>query len=206
MNETKNSQYHHGDLRRALLDAAALLVERDGLGTLSLREVAREAKVSHGAPRHHFGSKAGLLTALATDAFEAMQAAIVEEAGKQKDRSPKSFFEAVGLGYVRYAVNHPGMYSLLFRRDLVDPTEEGYKRSSDAAWGMLNETVMALSEVGFIDKKETPMIAALSWSVAHGLSLLTTEGRLADRFPKLADEAFARRVVKMYVSRIVQAN
>ncbi len=67
---TDTRAYHHGDLRRALLAAALEAIEESGPAALSLRDLARRAGVSHAAPAHHFGDKAGLLTALAAEGFD----------------------------------------------------------------------------------------------------------------------------------------
>ena len=68
--------YHHGDLRRALIDAAVGVIEHEGLAALSLRDLARRVGVSHAAPVHHFGDKAGLLTAVAAEGFSKLADAL----------------------------------------------------------------------------------------------------------------------------------
>src|SRR5262245_27450164 len=97
--------YHHGRLPQALLKATAKLIAEQGVAALSLREVARRAGVSHGAPAHHFRDKAGLLTALATQGFElftAAQCAARDGAGDD----PLRRFGATGYAYVQFAIEH----------------------------------------------------------------------------------------------------
>ncbi|MFD2024591.1 TetR/AcrR family transcriptional regulator [Promicromonospora aerolata] len=91
--------YHHGDLRRAMTSAAATAVAERGPAGLSLRELARLAGVSHAAPAHHFGDKAGVLTAVAAEGFRLLTAALAEA---------EDDLLASGLAYVRFAVDHPG--------------------------------------------------------------------------------------------------
>ena len=94
--------YHHGDLPRALLEAAVEAIEEVGPAALSLRDLARRTGVSHAAPAHHFGDKAGLLTAVAADGFRRLAATLGEAY-----RATGSFLE-VGVAYARFAVTHRG--------------------------------------------------------------------------------------------------
>src|SRR6201997_5846248 len=103
--------YHHGDLRAAILAEAASLVAERGPDRVSLRELAREAGVSHAAPAHHFTDRRGLFTALAAQGFELLAVALA-------DARPR-FLDAA-LAYVRFAIEHPGHYRVMFDKSLVD--------------------------------------------------------------------------------------
>ena len=103
--------YHHGDLKAAILAEAAALVGERGADGLSLRELARAAGVSHAAPAHHFTDRRGLFTALATEGFGMLADAL---AGARPD-----FLEAA-LAYVRFAIDHPGHYAVMFDKSLYD--------------------------------------------------------------------------------------
>src|SRR5215207_4165212 len=109
--------YHHGNLRRALLDAALDTIATDGVAALNLRDLARRCGVSHAAPTHHFGDRTGLLTAIATEGFDGLA-----EATAEAWTATSSFLE-VGVAYVRYAVSHPGHFAVMFRPDLLDPQD-----------------------------------------------------------------------------------
>ena len=87
--------YHHGDLRRAVLDAAVAAIAESGPAALSLRDLARRAEVSHAAPAHHFGDKAGVLTALAAEGYALLGDALLETHDRTGD------FLEVGVAYVR---------------------------------------------------------------------------------------------------------
>src|ERR1700746_2260366 len=106
--------YHHGDLRAAILTEAASLVDERGADRVSLRELAREAGVSHAAPAHHFTDRRGLFTALAAEGFALLAKALT-------DARP-DFIDAA-LAYVRCAIEHPGHYAVMFDRSLVDPDD-----------------------------------------------------------------------------------
>jgi AcrR family transcriptional regulator len=99
--------YHHGDLRRALLDTALAAVAEHGPAAVSLRDVARRAGVSHAAPTHHFGDKTGLLTALAAEGWTLLADALTATAR----RDPR--FSELGVAYVMFAVAHPAHFAVM---------------------------------------------------------------------------------------------
>src|SRR5215470_9622220 len=103
--------YHHGDLRAAILTEAARLVAERGADRLSLRELARAAGVSHAAPAHHFTDRRGLFTAMATEGFGMLAEAL---------RGARPDFLDAALAYVRFAIDHPGHYEVMFDKSLYD--------------------------------------------------------------------------------------
>src|SRR5215210_1552970 len=100
MTASQPRPYHHGDLRRALLDAAVEAIAADGPAAVSLRDLARRAGVSHAAPAHHFGDKAGLLTAVAAQGYQLLADTLTAARQRSGD------FLEVGVAYVRFAVDH----------------------------------------------------------------------------------------------------
>lgn len=99
--------YHHGDLRLALLDESAQMIDEVGPSSLSLRELARRAGVSHGAPAHHFGDRRGLLTALAAQGLRLLAADVAA--------ATAGGFDEAAVAYVRFAREHPGHYAVMHR-------------------------------------------------------------------------------------------
>ncbi|GAT01470.1 TetR family transcriptional regulator [Mycolicibacterium fortuitum subsp. acetamidolyticum] len=153
--------YHHGDLKAAILTQAAALVAERGADGISLRELARAAGVSHAAPAHHFTDRRGLFTALATEGFELLAAALT-------DARPQ-FIDAA-KAYVRFALDHPGHYEVMFDKSLYDDTDPDLVAASSAAGAELNRGVGTL-----VDPKAAadPAGAALAaWSLVHGFSML----------------------------------
>jgi AcrR family transcriptional regulator len=112
--------YHHGSLREAMLRAAESILERDGIGGLTLRAAAREAGVSHAAPKNHFGDVMGLLSDLAAVGFARFRAAM-EKHIRKSDPAPARL-EAIGRGYVTFARTHPDLFLLMFRSERLDFT------------------------------------------------------------------------------------
>ena len=118
--------YHHGDLRAALIRAAEEIIVQEGIEGFSLRAAAQRAGVSQSAPAHHFGSTKGLLTEVALLAYERL-GEYLERAGHSDD--PAADMRAVSLAFVRFAVDHPGHFRLMFRHELVDRTHPRYEET-----------------------------------------------------------------------------
>ena len=153
--------YHHGDLRAAILDEAARLVAERGADQVSLRELAREAGVSHAAPAHHFTDRRGLFTALAAQGFELLAAGLA-------DARPR-FLDAA-LAYVRFAIAHPGHYRVMFDKSLLDPSNAELAAAEAAAGAELSRGVASLPDPHAQADPGGAQLAA--WSLVHGFSML----------------------------------
>lgn len=174
------SDYHHGNLPRALLDAALTALAEQGVAALSLREVARQAGVSHGAPAHHFGDKTGLLTALAAEGFEKFRAAL--EAGRDHAADHSlARFAATGKAYVRFAIGHPQHFELMFRHELIDVTNPALIEAGRAAYEVLLNVVIAAQQDGLASNVSPDVIATGAWAFAHGMAILWLGGNLRGR-------------------------
>jgi AcrR family transcriptional regulator len=160
--------YHHGDLRRAILDAAIESISANGSAALSLRELARRAGVSHAAPIHHFGDKAGVLTALAAEGYELLANAL-EAAGDE-------FVEA-GVAYVRFAVTYKAHFEVMFRPDTYhrdDPVVVAARQRARQALveGVRTKTTSA--------GREAELTGVAAWSLVHGFATLWLTGALSE--------------------------
>jgi len=163
--------YHHGNLRRALLDAALNTIATDGVAALNLRALARRCGVSHAAPAHHFGDRTGLLTAIATEGYDGLAAATAATWAETS-----SFLE-VGVAYVRYAVAHPGHFAVMFRPDLVDPDDPELARARSASAAMLYGPVGSVATVEG-DEGARRIAGTAAWALVHGLATLWLQGGL----------------------------
>lgn len=153
--------YHHGDLRAVLLAEAARLIAERGAERLSLRELAREAGVSHAAPAHHFADRRGLLTALATEGFT-MLAGVLEAARPE--------FLSAAVAYVRFALAHPGHFAVMFDASLLDAGDAELLAAQIAASAELSRGVDSLSDTKARANPKEAELAA--WSMVHGFSML----------------------------------
>lgn len=170
------------------------MIREKGAGRLSLRDLARRAGVSHGAPARHFSDKAALLTALATDALERFQAALLGGMAEAGD-SALDRHRAIGMGYVRFAIEHPAYFRLMTgRRDVFEPDAE-----FDAAYRRLFETIreatIAAQHEGWATGRDPDDLLAASWSVVHGFAMLWVEGGIQDYFGSNDPEIAAGAVI-----------
>jgi len=176
----RQATYHHGDLRAAILGAAGKLLEEHGIAGLSLREAARRAGVSHNAPYRHFDDRDALLAALAAEGFAQLGAAL-EAAGGSAAR-------ARGEAYVRFALEHPQRFRLMFgglaRLDSHPALREA---AAQTYAGLVRAFEPVAGAVG------APIAAAAAWSMVHGLAQLLLDGH----FPRARGEvtAFVREVL-----------
>ena len=182
--------YHHGDLRRALVEAARAVLERDGPQALSLRAVAREAGVSPAAPYHHFKDKSDLLNALAEEGFTALGEAL-------KRAYDSTSLGDIGVGYVRFARAHPALYRVMYdaarNADSMPEVAHGKK---DSGFQLVKE---ALVRAGADPKNETGLELACiaSWCAAHGISEMAGFAQFKPLIETLGgEEAFIRAVLQ----------
>jgi AcrR family transcriptional regulator len=196
--------YHHGALREALIEAAESVLAERGLEGFSLREVARRSGVSPAAPAHHFGDADGLLRAVATLAFDGLTATL--EAGNARGGAdPVARLREQGVGYVGFALRHPGRFGLMFRTGLKK--DEALERSAHAAFMALEQGVRDLFGVpADAPLAEVQQSALLSiWSVVHGFAHLALAGQLAHVAPAGGREAMLRGVLAPMLELQLQA-
>ena len=160
--------YHHGDLRGQLLGRAAEIIARDGVEAFSLRAVAAELGVSHTAPRHHFGDRQGVLTALATQGWTLL--------GEALETAAPLGFPDVGAAYVLFAVSHPGHFAVMHAPDLVHAHDPALVAASTRATRLLLDGVAAVAPG---TREEVAVKAAAVWALVHGLATLALSGALA---------------------------
>ena len=185
----KRSTYHHGDLRTALIRAADEIITQGGIEAFSLRAAAQRAGVSPAAPAHHFGSIRGLLTEVALLAFE--------RAGRYLDEvedtaDPSRNVRALSLAFVRFAVENPGHFRLMFRGDLVDRDDPRYPEVSHRPGLRLGKAVAAYHGHGPVDMNRFEYAAELLGGLAamHGLAHLVLEGKALRFFKGAKAEGF----------------
>ena len=126
------ANYHHGNLRQAVIDATLVLVEEGGFENVNLREVARRAGVSTGAPFRHFPNKTALLTAVAEDALQLFRVEIDAQLGKLDAPAPFAVFRAIGSAYLNWAVRHPTHFKVISAQSLINFEESESLRSTNA--------------------------------------------------------------------------
>jgi AcrR family transcriptional regulator len=201
-----DSSYHHGDLHGALLRGAETVLERDGLQGLTLRAVAREAGVSHAAPTHHFGDLSGLVSELAATGFRSFNDTMIAAAAT--GTTPLESALARAKAYLAYARARPGMYRLMFRTERLDMTRPALREAAQASFAGL-ASVVGAQPPGSPPAEALTMDQAAhiarTWSLVHGFTMLTLDGRLGDILRRLPDgtdaETLFTEMLKITVAR-----
>jgi AcrR family transcriptional regulator len=190
----KKSAYHHGDLRRSLINAALRLIEEHGEAAVTLREVARMAGVSHQAPYRHFADRTALIAAVAEEGFRALHTEMVEKTGKAPDAL--AALRSLGVAYVLFAVEHRGHFRVMFGADAAAARKNSpsLDAACEAVFGTLTRAIAGFKTVTS-DESDTLSLALTAWSLVHGLSSLLVEGQLERRVsgtPKELSELVTR--------------
>ncbi|GIF06401.1 TetR/AcrR family transcriptional regulator [Actinoplanes siamensis] len=180
-------RYHHGDLRRALLSAAAEAIAESGVNSLSMRDLARRAGVSHAAPGHHFADKAGLLTALATDGFQQLAKAL------GTSRLASNSLLELGVTYLRFALAHRGTFEVMFRTDLYHAADPDLLAARQRAADALYAGMADLPDAPAVASEEVREVALAAWSMVHGFATLWLSGAFPDSAAE--DPVEAARVI-----------
>lgn len=178
MSENEDRPYHHGDLRRVLIETAlGMLLENQNWG-FTLREVARRAEVSHAAPYKHFSDKAALLRALAQIGFERLAEAMADARGDVRKADAKARFLATARAYIRYGQEQSGLYRLMFSADADKSADPALDEAALAAFQQLLDILIEGQSAGQFRPAPVGALAAASWAQVHGLTLLTLDGQL----------------------------
>ncbi|HET6296149.1 MAG TPA: TetR/AcrR family transcriptional regulator [Kribbella sp.] len=197
---TGRNAYHHGDLRNALIAAAAELAERGGPQAVTIRAAARAVSVTPTAAYRHFSGHEELLLAARSysleqmgDAMRARLAALPAEPDPAKDAMAR--IDAIGRGYVDFALSHPGLFRTAF---VVDPARPPLDfQTPEGPHVMLVRAVDELARQGFVDDEFRVGAEVAAWSLVHGLSLLMLEGPLS-RLPEQERETVVDQTMGLF--------
>jgi len=170
--EEKNSagSYHHGDLRAALVTAAAELVTCCGPAAVSLREVARIVGVSHNAPYRHFPTRQALLAAVAAHGFEML---FQEMKASTQVNDPEAHLQAIGRAYIAFAMRHRGVYQLMFSDEIQKHEHPELHEIAERAFDSLQQHVMALNP-----NLNARAATVTVWGMVHGIAHLILDSQL----------------------------
>ena len=176
--------YHHGNLRRGLLDEALATIGKEGIDGLTLREIGARLGVSRTALYRHFADKRALLAAVATEGFRMLREQLV--AAWEQGGRDQAAFEAMGAAYVRFAAANPAHYRVMFG-GFVDPNACEAELAAEAAGAFqaLVDALAALQRDAVVRSDDTLLMARYVWAVVHGVAMLGIDGQL--REPGAAD-------------------
>jgi len=177
----KKRAYHHGDLRRKLMDVTEKIILEKGVDGFTLREAARRAGVSPAAPAHHFTDARGLLTAVALLGFREFGEAL-RKADAAGGSDPQRRLHEQGLAYVRFALEHPARFQLMFREERLDAMDEELTAVARQSYEVLEGAIRAVTGTPpgteLSDAARGYLVA--TWSLVHGFAHLALGGQLRD--------------------------
>ncbi|MGX9418016.1 TetR/AcrR family transcriptional regulator [Vibrio sp. WJH972] len=174
---TKKNNYHHGNLREAVLEAAHKLLELEGIKSITFRRIAKEVGVSQNAPYSHFKDKTALLEALAVDGFQGLLDSMRENSVSLS--TPSDYLQAIGKGYVTYALSNPALFKLMFDMQSAT-TESGMLQTvSSQSFQILRDAVSNVQVSNKQDRADELIASISAWALVQGLSVLLIENRLS---------------------------
>jgi AcrR family transcriptional regulator len=196
--------YRHGDLRRALLDAAIELAREGGPAAVVLREATRRAGVVPNAAYRHFASHGALVQAVRSAALATLARTMETELAtinpvRRRAEFARASLRAVGRGYIRFAQDEPGLFRTAFgvpasAHEAGDAAKAG--RGGLNPFELLGAALDLLVEAGLLPPERRPGAEYLAWSAVHGLAMLAIEGPLR-RFSRAKIDAVAQRLLLM---------
>ena len=171
-------QYHHGDLRRALIEEAVRTIRAQGVEQLTLRTIGERLGVSRTALYRHFADKEALLAAVSTEGFRTLRLA-TRDAWEQEGGG-RPGFEAMAVAYVRFAVMHPAHYRVMFGRHLESAARDSeLEQEASGAFDVLVGALTAQQGAGIVRRDDPRLQARYVWATVHGVAMLAIDGQLS---------------------------
>jgi len=173
--------YHHGNLRRVLIDTAVEIISEQGTKDLSLRKIAKKSGVSHAAPYRHFKDKNAILASVAKEGFEMMlsktQGRIDRSRGNELDH-----FAICGLSYIDFALSYPSHYRVMFGTRVENSYfSDELKPESIPVFKLLRDIIMVCQEKGLLKAGNPREMAISAWSIVHGFAMLRIDHHIPDQ-------------------------
>lgn len=175
--------YQHGNLREALIQAGLKLLSEGGMEKLTLRGAAQLAGVSHAAPYRHFRDRNALVAAIAEKGFRLLTTRMQEEEQRCGARDLPARLRAIGVGYVSFALEHPGYFRVIFGGlACADPATPELQAAGEASYQVLRNLIAEGVHSGVLRAGDVDELALAAWAMVHGLGMLAIDGALE---PKL---------------------
>lgn len=182
----RSEPYHHGNLKAALLAAAFDLIQKKGIESLSLREIAQQAGVSHAAPYRHFKSKEDLLAALATESLQELTGAVRIAVDQEPDAALR--LRVAARTYLRYALANPARFELTFHAPFDREAYPAYVAAYTDSLALLAKVIESRGESQGAHRVESTLASDLIWASVHGISELGLAKRLRHGDPQELEE------------------
>jgi AcrR family transcriptional regulator len=163
--------YHHGNLRRALIETGLKLIQQKGVRALTLREIGNRIGVSRMAPYRHFADKAALLAAIREEGFTVF----ADDLARAKAEAKPDFasrLTAMALAYVRFSARHAAYFEVMFGPQTDAAESDPHKDAGRKAFDLLAETIREGQVSGDVRSGDSEQLALVAWSLVHGISAL----------------------------------
>jgi AcrR family transcriptional regulator len=171
--------YHHGDLRRALLDEALRTIQTQGIEQLTLRTVGERLGVSRSALYRHFADKQSLLATVGKEGFRKLRQTLAD-AWEQNGRG-RVGFDAMGKAYVQFAVKNPSHYRVMFGGFIESAAKDDqFVAEAKAAFQVLVDALVEQQNTSDIRRDDPMLMARFVWALVHGTAMLFIDGQLAE--------------------------
>lgn len=179
--KNQSQSYHHGNLRRVLIDTAVEIISEQGPEDLSLRKIAKRAGVSHAAPYRHFKDKNAILAAVARQGFNMMlrqtEERIAGNRGNELDH-----FAICGLSYIDFAISYPSHYRVMFgTRAENSYFSDEFKPESIPVFKLLADIIVTCQEKALLKEGDPHEMALAAWSIVHGFAMLRIDHHIPDQ-------------------------
>ena len=181
--------YHHGDLRRALLDEALRTIQAQGVEHLTLRTVGARLGVSRSALYRHFADKQSLLATVGKEGFGKLRQALAD--AWEGNGHGRVGFEAMHRAYVQFAVAHPSHYRVMFGGFIESAAKDDlFIAEAKAAFQVLVNALVEQQNAGDIRRDDPVLMARFVWALVHGTALLFIDGQLPEPAQRAALEPY----------------
>lgn len=198
---TKN--YHHGDLKNALIKAGVELLSKDGAEGLSLRKVAQRAGVSHNAPYAHFSDKQSLIAAISTEGFKQLYDELDAIVTTYKE-DPKRQLQEGAWTYAQFAIKNPEPFKIMFSSALEKEKEyPAFVEISHKTFQRVVDVVRACQEAGILRSAPSELLAVSIWGQIHGIVSLLLEGQLSHT---VLDQYQIREIIYFSLDQLLVPN
>ena len=195
-----SNNYHHGNLKNALIKAGVEILAKQGVHGLSLRKVAKRAGVSHAAPYAHFADKQALIAAISTHGFKKLLAHLEAAIDPHPDDPQRRLVEGA-WAYVQFAIAETGTFRLMFSDVLEKETEyPAFVEISQQAFERVVQIVAACQTAGVLPNTAPDMMAMVVWSQVHGMLSLLIEGQIS---PTLLEVYNPRKILLFALNQIM---
>lgn len=203
---SSRTEYHHGNLRQALIDAAVQLAEENGPESVSVREAAKRAGVSPGAPFRHFDSKTALMTAVAEQAMARFRSEITTAVENISGEGPIKRFLAIGVAYLRWAFQNPTNFQIVSTRSLIDwDGSDSLRRDNEAVRSLLEGSMLDAQQQGLLKSDNIVETQIAARALVYGLARMHIDGHFQHwAAAEQTGEQTAQNVLKHFVGLVAK--